>query len=90
MTIRIDTTLASGEGDPWTPAADFTIQAAAVAGSNATVEYQGRIDALAPWVAISSLKPASQSLMACRKLFSVRLVWSNNKPGDALKAWSVE
>ncbi|KQR75737.1 hypothetical protein [Rhizobium sp. Leaf341] len=90
MPLRIDTTLASGEGDPWTPAADFTVQAAGVAGTNATVELQARLDASAPWVSISSMKPASQSMMACRKLFSVRLVWTSNKPGDALKVWSAE
>jgi hypothetical protein len=90
MPIRIDTTQAAGISDPWTPAADFIVQGAAVDGSGATIEYQGRLDAAAPWVPIAGMRPSSEGMMVCRKLAFVRLVWSGNKAGDALKAWSFE
>lgn len=90
MTIRIDTTLETGTTDPWTPQADTIIQGAVVANSGAVIEVQGRLDALAPWVALNAIRPASEGMMLVRKLAELRLSWSGNAPGAALKAWSGE
>lgn len=87
---RIDSTGENGESSPWVPVSDFVIQGAAQSGSRARIEIHARLHANAPWVKVETIRPEKSAFMACRKLPEVKLIWSGNKAGDPLKAWSAE
>ncbi|MGO4196535.1 hypothetical protein AB4Z13_14325 [Rhizobium sp. YAF28] len=90
MTERLNTTDANGETGTFAVAAGTVIQVAGATGSKAVVELQGRIENAAPWASIGSIAIASQTFLVIDvALAEAKLVWTTNKAGDALKAWSV-
>lgn len=90
MTERLNTTDAAGETGTFSIAAGTVIQLGGATGTKAVVELQGRVENAAPWASIASVNVASQSfLVVDAALAEAKLVWTSNKVGDALKAWSV-
>jgi hypothetical protein len=86
MATRFTTTSAIAESGSWSPAADSILQLSA-ADPSAEVEIVGRVDASAPWVRLTTLKPIQTPFQRVVKMPFLKALVVKNTEGKSLTLW---